>query len=210
MAIGDQYATAQEYRVYNNIKNEEIDPVLDGDLLAVSRWLERTLGRFFNQSVSQGRQYVIGDNGGKPYLNSGRTRLFTHDIVSVSTIKIDKNDDGNYADEDALASTDFELWPLNAALEPEAHPYLAIDLRAGGNEGTWPEGAHVIVNGVFGWPAVPSTIKRASIDITGVVRVEGVRATNRVVADADIEVSPAANAIFRALPMSYKRLQHFC
>ena len=169
--------------------------------------MERRLGRIFNVDVSDTtRIYVVGSNGGEP--QGGHQRLWIDDLSAVpTTIKIDKDDDGSYADETALPSTDYEMFPLNAAQGAEAEPFRRIDLTSWGDQVSFPNGVHVEVVGQFGWPALPSAIKQACIHLTAILRLESPRATKRIQDDlgSSIETSQEAERILNGLMKVYRR-----
>ena len=207
--ITDAYATVAEYR--DRVKkhgHDDDDATILLQLTAVSRYIERALaGRFFTVDSSDAtRQYRVGDRGGPP---PGGRKVLTVDDLSAdpTSIKIDKDNDGLFTDETALASTDYFLIPRNAQLGPESEPFTAIELTPSGDQATWPEGVWVEVIGKFGWPAVPEAIKQGTIDITGILRRETDLATNRVVDDlvGTIEASPQSRAIMKGLTHSYFR-----
>ena len=209
MAISDAYATVAEYRerVGKTGPSDHDDTVKD-QLTAVSRYIERFLGRFFNVDASDvTRLYRVGDDGGVP--NLGARKVLTVDDLSAdpTSIKIDEDKDGLFTDETALAATDYVLLPRNALLGPEAEPYHAIELNSWGDTASFTEGAWVEVIGKFGWPAVPQAIKQATVDLTSILRLESPRATNRIVDDiaGSIEASPQAHGIVKGLQVVYRR-----
>jgi hypothetical protein len=209
MAITDAYATVAEYR--DRVKkqgHDEDEATILLQLTAVSHYIERALaGRFFTVDASDAtRVYRVGDRGGVP---PGGRKVLTVDDLSAdpTSIKIDKDNDGLFTDETALASTDYILIPRNAPLGPEAEPYQAIELTPWGDQATWLEGVWVEVVGKFGWPAVPEAIKQGTIDITGILRRDTDLATNRIVDDlvGAIEASPQSRALVKGLSKSYFR-----
>lgn len=79
--------------------------------------------------------------------------VFTDDIVSVSEVAADVDDDGTFAE--VWDASDFRLSPLNAA--GRGRPFTSIVARGR----RFPTYAPVRVTGVFGWPAVPAGVKQA-------------------------------------------------
>jgi hypothetical protein len=171
MAVTDAYCTAAEYRAALDKTDTGEDAEVLGDATAVTRYIERVTHRFFTKDASDATRIFVGD---------GYTTLDVGDLVSVTTIKIDTDRDGSFADETALAATDYELLPLNAGDGSEPGPYRCIGLTDYGTVHNWPAGARVQVIGVFGWPAVPAAIKAATIQITGILRLEGNRGISQV------------------------------
>ena len=207
MAIADAYATIAEYKDQLLKTTADDDDEITVDLLAVSRWIERHLGRFFNKDAGDvTRIYVVGRQGGEPY--GGYRHLWIDDLSAApTTIKIDTDDDGSYADETALPTADFEMFPLNALVGPEAQPYRRIDLTNWGDQVSFPRDLHVEVVGKWGWPAVPSAIKQATIMFTSIHRQESPLATKRIQDDigSSIEASPQARSLLSGLATVYRR-----
>lgn len=204
MALSDPYVIAAEYRA-------AIKPDADGasdaailiDLKAISRHLERKLGRFFNKDVADVTRVYI------PQIDS--PRLWIDDLsVAPTSIKVDRDCDGSFADETALVATDYDLYPLNAGFQPEPEPYTAIILTTWGTLNTFSTTSRVQVIGKFGWPAVPEAIRGATVQLTALYRLETPRATRRIPEMGDaIESSPDAQRIIRDLYMRYRKASWF-
>lgn len=220
MPIGDAYATAAEYRAVVQKTDTGQDAEIAQDLLAVSRYLERRLGRFFNKdTVAQDRIYVTPPAGRglapgwaeaeNPFRAAGLARvLYIDDLAEVPTsVAMDLDRDGVY--ETTLSAADYELLPRNAPLGPEAEPYTAIELSPGGKYAAWPPAVRVRVRGIWGWPAVPAAIKRATIHLTALLRLETPRASRQMTAGLDtvIETSREAQGIVDELARYYARLR---
>lgn len=197
MAIGDSYATEKEYRDLIGKTDPAEDAIILNDLKAVSRYLDGKLGRFFSRDTSAvARVYVARSSD----------TLWVDDISATPTsIKIDQDGDGDFADETALAATDYELLPLNADKEPEPRPWTQMRLTTWGTIGSFSEGERVQVTARFGWPAVPEAIRRATIHLTAILRLETPRATRRIPELGEaIEASAEAQGIIRQLTDAYK------
>ena len=204
MAVTDAYATAATYRAMLSKSDTAEDAEILTDLTAVSRYMERKLGRFFTTDAS---------NVTRVYQNTRYTNqpkaLFVDDLVSINTLKVDENDDGTFG-ESAWASTDYELLPRNAADGPEPAPYTEIFIPSWSTKDTW--GRHrVEINGKFGWPSVPSAIERACVQITGILRLETPRATRSVNigTETTLETSRQAQEIVSALMNVYAKRSLF-
>ena len=210
MAISDAYATAAQYRTVVSKTDTGDDTDVDTDLTTVSRYLERYLGRFFNVDASDvTRLYVIGEGIAEP--PNGHKTLWVDDLSAApTTIKIDEDNDGVFTDETALASTDYELRPLNAPDGPEAKPYTHIYLPAWGDKSNWPHGLRVEIVGKWGWLAVPKPIERATIHVTALLRLQSPRATERIPDDlggGGSKASQDAMSIIWKLARVYQRRQ---
>lgn len=86
-----------------------------------------------------------------------------HDIVSVSALATDSTGDGVY--ETSWSSTDYQLYPTET-FGPETRPYTEIRAIAGRCfPAPYAPGRldRVQVTGVWGWPAVPWSIRQATL-----------------------------------------------
>lgn len=166
VAITDAYATPAEYKARHEKQGSDTDAVIQRQLKANSRYIDSlTHGRIFSRNASAVARVFVP--------TQAKPELHVDDFVSVTSITIDTDNDGSFADETALDSGDYELLPRNAALEPIAKPYRTIRLTEYGNQVTWPVGSRVQITAVWGWPsAVPDAIKYAVIDLTALDRGE--------------------------------------
>lgn len=217
MAVEDAYATAVTYRALIRRNDNADDAVILDDLKAVSRYLDKKLHRFFTKDVSAVARvyypegYLIGDPEAENpwrYVRGSR-ELRVDDIASSAglSIKIDEDRDGSFADETALASTDYQLLPLNADKGPEPKPWNTIYLPAWSTKSGWPTGSPVEVTATFGWAAVPKAIERATCHLTAIVRLESARALNGLGQDVEnmLDVAPEGKRIVAELAKAYAR-----
>lgn len=174
MAIGDAYATAVEYRAAKKKGSASEDTVIGRQLLAVSRYIERVTGQFFNKDATAVARL---------YVPSQFTRCLVVDpIASVSglSIKVDTDRDGSFADETAWDSGDYQLLPLNADKGPEAQPWREIYVPAWSSQAGFSAGEPVEVTAAFGWPAVPASIVELTMELCAIWRAESPRSTGRM------------------------------
>jgi hypothetical protein len=194
-AVTDPYATATTYRGIFGKSDTGDDAEILLQLTAVSRYVERKLGRFFTQDAAVVPRifYPMGYFSGNaeaenPWLGVRSSRDLYVDDIATSTgllIKIDTNRDGVFTDETALAATDFELRPLNADKGPEPMPWTQIHLPVWSTRIGWIPGAPIEITAKWGWPAVPESIAQAVCQLTGILRIESPRATNQISAGLD-------------------------
>ncbi len=196
MALSDAYATAAEYRAAIGMSDTTQDVAILKDLKAISRYIDGKVGRFFTKDTADvARHYYVKATG---------PQLWVDDLSAAPTSIKTGYAAGSY--ETTLEATDYELWPLNAAAEPEPRPFTRIKLSASGSLGCFTAGDRVEITGKFGWPAVPEAVRRATIDLAGILRLETARATRRIPELGDIiEASPDAVHIVRQLLDIYKR-----
>jgi hypothetical protein len=200
MAISDAYATAAQYRAVVGKTDSAQDADVLTDLKAISRHLEGKLGRFFGKDSAAVARYYLPDQATR--------ELRVDDLAAAPTsIKMDLDGDGTC--ETTLAATDYELLPRNAAKEPEAAPYTRIRMVDWGNYDCFYSGCKVEVTAVFGWPAVPEAVGRATIHLAAILRLETPRATRRIVElEGAIEASADAMSIVRQLTDRYQLVRY--
>jgi hypothetical protein len=225
--VTDVYATVAEYRT----RVGRLDPgagddaLIAADLLAISRYLDRKLGRFFTQDAAPvartyttaparwGVQMPAGmswDVAENPWRAAGLTRvLHIDDLVAVTEIVVDEGRDGSFVGDVPLTPNDYLLLPQNAPLGPEPRPYTAIELTPWGRLIAWPALVRVRVTGIWGWPAVPEPVRAATIELARLLRLETPRATTRVneTLDQVVSTSPQARAIVDDLVRQYARVR---
>jgi len=219
-AITDAYATAVEYR--SGISPQKTDDSDDDeillDLTAVTRHLNNELGRSetgFNKDAAAVTRQYLGPYSGAIYPDSenpwkyarGQRLLYIDDLVSVTTVQTDEDGDGT-VDTSWTVNTDYQLFPLNAALGAEPRPYTALYIPDWTTQQLrWPPGRLIAVNGVWGWPSVPPAIKRACIQLTAILRLESPRATSQINdVGAVLATSGVAQGIIEKLARNYGRI----
>lgn len=224
MAITSPYATAAEYRAAVTKSDTGDDAAITTDLTAISRYLDAKLGQFFTKDASVQTRYFYVPNARvplgsipvnwaeseNPWRYGNITRLLAVDSIASTSgliVKIDRDGDGVFTDDDALAiDTDFLLWPQNAALGPEPQPWTAIYIPEWSTVGGFQASKRVMVTALWGWPAVPEAIKSATIQLTGILRLESPRATSRVNEMGDvISTSKQARDLVENLSSQYRR-----
>lgn len=204
MAWTDAYATAAQYRTVTGKTDTGDDVQILLDLTAISRYIERKLSRVFNKDAAATTWDKYGNDQG--YINIG-------DVVSITSVTEDTDDDNDFADETALATTEYELWPLNASqgekmdgvFVGEPQPYTRLYIPSWSEQGTWVKSHKYRIVGVKGWPAVPTAITRACCDLTSLLRLETPRATDRIAEGVEgaMAISGQAQSIIWSLLKEY-------
>lgn len=197
MAVSDAYATAAEYRAQLLKTDTGSDAQVLADLKAISRYIDRCVGRFFTKDAAVvARTFVPPNSLRQPFSNPPlgwaesenpyrwgvwSRHLAVDDIADTTGLEIviDSDRSGTFT-ETPLATTDYELWPLNAAKGPEPEPYTSIVLPSWSTCMGFPFGVRVRVTAIWGWPEVPPAINRATCQLTAILRLESPRATSRV------------------------------
>lgn len=218
MAVTDAYATAAQYRATILHTDTGDDTQILNDLTAMSRFIEALCNRFFTKDAAPvARVYYANPNSAlgnpeaenpfavQPRLNR---RLYVDDISSTTglVIKLDNNRDGDFTDSTTitLATTDYQLEPLNAALGPEVNPWTAIYLPTWSTQLGFPPGMAIQVTAAWGWPAVPQAIINACCALTAIWRLETPRALGHQTDIGSIQlVSPDARRIVKDIVHAY-------
>jgi len=199
------YASVALYRNLIDKIDSGNDSVIADDLIAVSRLIDQKVfgqgsanrftkdsspqSRIFAPTLDRARSRRFGIRGfsrrddwaesENPWFYGGFARMLNvDDFVSVSEIAIDQNLTGSF--DLVLASNDYELLPRNALQGGEPRPYTQIGLTEWGTHGGWIVGSRVRVTGIWGWPAIPQAIVRATVQLTAILRLESPRATRTV------------------------------
>lgn len=204
MALSDAYATATEYRTHTGKTDTGADTEILASLKAVSRWLDGKLGQEltgFDKDASDKTRVIT-----VPYASD--TLRIPALSASPTSITIDEDADGSFADETALLAADFIMLPENATVLPEALAFDAIWLTTWGAKGTWGKGQRVQVIGTWGWPSVPGGIKEATLEFTAVLRRNSPLATNQIPEgfEGAIQAAPVARMMLHGLTDKYRRL----
>lgn len=211
MAIGDSYASTEEYRARQRRSDNAADIEIADDLLAVSRYIDRITGYTatgFNADVADDTRYYT-----VPARNRDQDVLWVDPLSAAPTsVTVDSDNDGEFTDETALALTqpsgDLLYLPMNRGSGPEARPITGFRMTRWntGDFDLWPTGHLVQVIGKFGWPAVPAAVKAATIELTGIWRIESPRATEQVTElDTVTRTSNEAQRIVRGLIATFRR-----
>jgi len=184
------YATVALYRSLIDKSDDADDSIVTDDLEAVSRYLDKRLGRSFVLSDAPTPRVYVPKSTGRPtrsdwaesenpWKYGGLSRVLDiDDLVSVTEIAVDESMAGTYSR--VLEATDYELLPRNAAVLQEPEPYKQIEATSWGSLSAWAPRARVRVTGIWGWPAVPQPIVRATVQLTAILRLESPRATRSI------------------------------
>lgn len=203
MAVSDPYCDVATYKAIVTKTDAGEDAEILDDLRAVSRYLDRRLGRFFTlDTADQARVYTPAPAS---VYQPTVARLAIDDLVTLVSITIDQNDDGTFG-EAQLSATDYLLLPEDALVGPEPRPYTSILLTRWGTHFAFSYPQRVQVMGRWGWPAIPLAIQRATAHLTGILRLESPRATQRVSELGEmIGTSKEGQSIIRELANVYAR-----
>lgn len=146
--IGDPYATIEEMKQYQKMStinqgNTSMDASITSALDAASRQVEQFCGRQFNKSeLATPRRFYVYRN---------RTSVAVDDFWSSDLIDIPDLDQFGY-----------ELEPFEGVVDGvPGWPYYRISI----NSGKFAIDGKITVTAKWGWAAVPSTVKQATLII---------------------------------------------
>ena len=149
----DLYCTPDQLKSRTNIGDTRDEREILAVCRSVARWIDTHCDRVFARRTAT-----------MQFETCGLYSLPVADLISVTTLKTDDNADGTF--ETTWSASDYELQPVNAAVQVESRPYTAI--AAVGSRlfpirysysGRTPR-AQVV--GVFGWPSVPPAVSEAA------------------------------------------------
>jgi hypothetical protein len=152
------YASLSEFKaaigVTDSVDDTPLQSVLDATDALIDLYCDRKQG--FG-TASETRYYTA----------EAYEYVLTDDLVSITTLSTDDNGDGTYPTT-WTAGTDYNLAPGNAALD--GWPYTQVDVSVAYPK-NFPKGVYrgTRIQGVFGWPTVPSAVKQAAIIQAGAV-----------------------------------------
>jgi hypothetical protein len=154
MAITNGYITLAELkrRMDLSIGSTANDADMEATITAVSRLIDQQTHRRFYTTDSDETRYYTADE--RNYLMPG------DDIISITALYTDN--DGNRTYEYTWAATDYDLCPVNAALDGE--PYTWLETAPNGDYvfPSTPRGVKVV--GKFGYSATtPALVKEACL-----------------------------------------------
>lgn len=208
MAIGDAYATPEEFRQFKGANSGRDDVALDVQLKAVSRLLDRRL----NQPYGFNK-----DATGSPSVAIYGVRDVPRPIASTTGIVVKSAYAGSAIDWTAATAlvldSDYELTPPSPA---PGWPWTGIMLygyastsrdiiEIGSYRGRALSSLRVRVEAIHGWPSVPDEIKWATIEMTSILRGEGIFATGRIseLGAGSIDASPDARRLLASLTKQF-------
>ncbi len=159
MTITNGYCTLSEFKQFITPPDQTLasdigdDSVIEMLIESSSRFIDGECARHFYKSSADETRYYTA-------IEPGYVR--TDDLVSVTSLYTDGGD-RTYSTE--WETTDYDLWPYNAAAE--GRPYVQIVITPNGSYSFYPNIAKgVKVTGIFGYPSVPTQIKDACLMIT--------------------------------------------
>jgi hypothetical protein len=150
MAITNGYATLLDVKAALRITDGIDDSLLETSIESASRMIDGYTARTFSNAGTAVRNFAATDD-----LN-----LIIDDAISISEVASTDEIGDTYT---VWKPTDFQLEPVNSRSDGLYMPYTGIRAI---NDYAWPvvdQQALCRITGVWGWPAVPTAIKQATI-----------------------------------------------
>ena len=149
------YLTVAEFKgrldsvstTWNDTESTALERILE----SVSRNIDRFCGRHFYKTATATSRYFTAEDG---------AYLCVDDLVSIDTSGLTTDEDGDRTYETTWATTDYDLWPFNAAAMNEPYTELRVAPQGANSFPTVAKG--VKVTGCWGWPAVPAEVTEAT------------------------------------------------
>lgn len=153
------YCSVADLKARLGITDTTDDAIITEAVDAASRAVEEITGRYFWNAADT-----------RTYVPQSVTRLPLDDIVSVTSLQVDRDGDGVF-EETWTQGADYvlEVSPgrYNPSARGEQWPYTEAVVVTGGKlfpfTWMWSHLNRVQVAGTFGWPAVPSAVVQATL-----------------------------------------------
>jgi hypothetical protein len=151
MAIANGYATLAEVKAALRITDTIDDSLLEMAIESASRLVDAYCARSFYNAGTASR-YFVADTDWLTYID---------DAVTITEVATDTSADGTY---DVIwQADDYQLEPLNGRVDGLVWPYNAIRAIGDYTYPIWGGEALVKVTATWGFSAIPTAIKQATI-----------------------------------------------
>jgi hypothetical protein len=152
MAITNGYATLAELKTALNITDTVDDSRLELAIETASREIDNFTGRYFYNAGTATRYFAADD-----YINTA-----IDDVITVTSVKTASNLDKTF--DVTWTSADYQLEPLNGVVGGlTGWPYTRIRAVNVLLFPKYQDRATVEIAGTWGWSAVPTAIKTATL-----------------------------------------------
>lgn len=158
VALYPDYLTTAELKAQLRITDTADDTYVGIAVTAASRAIDKSCNRQFGQATSAVARVFRWDGT----CIEGRVAVPLFDLMDTTglVVSLDQGQDGTY-ERTLTYSTDFDLWPWNAAAD--GVPWTHLVLRPTAT--AWPAGfaRELQVTAKWGWSAVPTIVKQAAL-----------------------------------------------
>ena len=150
MAISNGYATLNEVKAALKITDALDDSLLEMAIESASRLVDGYTGRYFYNGGTATKNFAAQDD----YVTQ------IEDLQSITTLSTTNEVGGDYTE---WGTDDYQLEPLNGRVDGLVVPYNAIRAIGDYTFPIWGGEGLVKVTATWGWSAVPTAIKQATI-----------------------------------------------
>lgn len=151
MAISQGYSTLAEVKSALRITDNIDDSLLEMAIESASRLVDAYCARSFYNAGTASR-YFVADTDWLTYID---------DAITITEIATDASADGTY--DVVWQADDYQLEPLNGRVDGLVWPYNAIRAIGDYTFPIWGGEALVKVTATWGFSAIPTAIKQATI-----------------------------------------------
>jgi hypothetical protein len=151
MAISNGYATLAEVKAALRITDSIDDSLLEMAIESASRLMDGHCARSFYNAGTAAR-YFVADTDYLTYID---------DAINITQVATDTSADGTY--DIVWQADDYQLEPLNGRVDGLPMPYNAIRAVGDYTYPIWGGEGLVKVTGTWGFSAIPTGIKQATI-----------------------------------------------
>jgi hypothetical protein len=151
MSISQGYATLAEVKAALRIQDSIDDSLLEMAIESASRLVDGYTARSFYNAGTASR-YFVADTDYLTYID---------DAITITEISTDTSADGDF--DIIWQADDFQLEPLNGRVDGLVWPYNAIRAIGDYTFPIWGGEALVKVTGTWGFSAIPTAIRQATI-----------------------------------------------
>ena len=151
MAISNGYSTLAEVKAALRITDSIDDSLLEMAIESASRLVDAYCARSFYNAGTASR-YFVADTDWLTYID---------DAITITEIATDASADGTY--DVVWQADDYQLEPLNGRVDGLVWPYNAIRAIGDYTFLIWGGEALVKVTATWGFSAIPTAIKQATI-----------------------------------------------
>lgn len=160
MTITNGYATLAEYKAWIAVRGLAGSVGTDTSDDSVIEILIESASRYFDRETGK-RFYLNGTDETRYYTAENSYEINIDPLSTLTSLSVDYNAVRSYT---ALVDADYDLLPVNAALDGTPYTCIAIDtVNSGAYFPTSRNGVKLV--GKFGYPSTPTDVKEATLSI---------------------------------------------
>lgn len=155
MAIGDDYLTRDQVKLWMNLQGTEYDDIVDYVITSISRDIEDYCHRQFNKDLAPSQRL---------YDPTNHRQAVVDDFYTTTGFVLETDDDGDGVFETTWTPDDYELRPLNGIRNGRpGEPFWQIRVRRNSTKRFHhSDSANIRVTAAWGWDAIPDNVLQAA------------------------------------------------